>query len=194
VQERFDRRLAAVWCFRVWRSSYLLALCVTLAFTAEAKQVKRVPPRASDQFLQGSGFVGRPDVSLAPGTSAFALADFNRDGKIDAATVADSAGTASVLLGNGDGTFQSPVAYAVPANSIPLETGDFNGDGNPDLLVISVSTNPAAAASVSVLLGNGDGTFQAPLVTAISNSSSPFSRKHISEPKARASVLGLSRQ
>jgi len=59
----------------------------------------------------------------------------------------------SVLLGNGDGTFQPPVNYA-PGSSGVATVADVNGDGNEDLLALY-------GDSVGVLLGNGDGTFQA---------------------------------
>ena len=65
----------------------------------------------------------------------------------------------SVLLGNGDGTFQSQVTYAVGSQPSSLSTADFNGDGQADLVVSNLGGN-----NVSVLLGNGDGTFQ-PQVT-----------------------------
>jgi hypothetical protein len=62
----------------------------------------------------------------------------------------------SVLLGNGDGTFQSPQVL-VPGNSFrPLAVGDFNRDGNLDIVTVGGGT-------VNVLLGNGNGTFQPPL-------------------------------
>ena len=61
----------------------------------------------------------------------------------------------SVLLGNGDGTFQDQVTYAVGPLPAALVTGDFNGDGRTDLAVANYDDN-----DVSILLGNGDGTFQ----------------------------------
>ena len=71
----------------------------------------------------------------------------------------------SVLLGNGDGTFQAALLFdtGVPAPTRPdgkrsLAVGDFNGDGSQDLVATNV------AGSVSVLLGNGNGTFRTPLI------------------------------
>jgi FG-GAP-like repeat len=87
---------------------------------------------------------------------AVVTADFNRDGKLDLAlayTNAQQDKFVYILLGNGNGTFQSPVAYPISfspsAAGFPMATGDFNGDGKLDLV-----------AGQSVLLGNGDGTFQ----------------------------------
>ena len=63
--------------------------------------------------------------------------------------------TVSVLLGNGDGTFQNPTSDAVGNDPDAIAVGDFNGDGQLDLAVANDEDN-----TVSVLLGNGDGTFQ----------------------------------
>jgi hypothetical protein len=97
-----------------------------------------------------------------------AAADLNGDGIPD--LVVANAGTppsfsdssVSVLLGKGDGTFQAAVQYSTGNHSLSLAVGDFNGDGIPDLVVVNKGTSPSYAdSSMSVLLGNGDGTFQA---------------------------------
>jgi FG-GAP-like repeat len=83
-----------------------------------------------------------------------AVADFNGDGKLDIAVgnFDNSNPSISILLGNGDGTFQPAVNYNVPCCPSSIMAGDFNGDGKLDLV--------AATDAASVLLGNGDGTFQ----------------------------------
>jgi hypothetical protein len=83
-------------------------------------------------------------------------ADFNGDGKLDLAAANNGDNTVSVLLGNGDGTFQTQVRYPTPSGPHSLIAADFNGDGKLDLAVANEN-----ASSASILLGNGDGTFQA---------------------------------
>jgi len=91
-----------------------------------------------------------------------ATADFNRDGHPDLA-VTRANGALAILLGNGDGSFKSPVDYAVGAGPQGLAIGDFNGDGIPDVAVANAGlvNGTYTGNTVSVLLGNGDGTFRA---------------------------------
>jgi hypothetical protein len=87
---------------------------------------------------------------------AVAVGDFNGDGIPDLAVgTLTNLGfpTVSVLLGNGDGTFQAAKNYGVSSDPVSVAVGDFNGDGIPDLAVGSYGV-------VSILLGNGDGSFQ----------------------------------
>jgi len=88
--------------------------------------------------------------------SPVTVGDFNRDGKLDLAVGNTSPNSVSVLLGNGDGTFQAAVNYGTGSGPMTVAVGDFNGDGKLDLVTANSSSN-----NVSVLLGNGDGTFQA---------------------------------
>jgi hypothetical protein len=112
---------------------------------------------------RGDGtFQASVNYPAGPGPSSIASGDFNGDGKSD--LVVANAGstfgtTVSVLMGNGDGTFQAPVSYPAGEEPFSVAVGDFNMDGKPDLIVADVGASSANA--VSLLLGNGDGTFQA---------------------------------
>src|SRR5437879_2061843 len=85
-----------------------------------------------------------------------AIGDFNDDGKRDLAVADSGSLNLSVVLRNGDGTFQTAVNYGAGTNPESVSVGDFNGDGKPDLVVAN-----NGSGTVSVLLGKGDGTFQA---------------------------------
>ena len=102
---------------------------------------------------------------------SIALADVNGDGKPDMLVANECAsssncndGVVGVLLGNGDGTFQAAVSYdSGGRDALSIAVADVNGDGKPDLLVanLCVSNSNCSNGTVGVLLGNGDGTFQA---------------------------------
>ncbi|HEV3437488.1 MAG TPA: VCBS repeat-containing protein, partial [Gemmata sp.] len=90
-------------------------------------------------------------------SSAIVIGDFNGDGKPDLA-VADYTGDAiQILLNQGNGTFGTPTQINNPIQSPTgsLLAGDFNNDGNLDLVESYVGTN-----EIGLLLGNGNGTFQ----------------------------------
>ena len=94
--------------------------------------------------------------------------DLNGDGIPDVIAATDGESVLHVLLGKGDGSFQSSTV-ALPsllaASFSGLATGDFNGDGKADLAVMTLN-------GLTVLLGNGDGTFQTG--TTISGVTSPI--------------------
>jgi hypothetical protein len=99
------------------------------------------------------GSFGPPKTIYAASAYSTAVADFNRDGKLDLVMSAIGNGTYLVeLLGNGDGTFQKPIVLPQPCTDCYLSAADFNGDGNMDLAV-------ASTGSFAAYLGNGDGTF-----------------------------------
>jgi hypothetical protein len=118
---------------------------------------------------RGDGtFVAETRYGVKSAPTSVAIADFNGDGTPDLAVASYGSSQVSVLLGNGDGTFRTAVGYASSAASSGIQpytvaVGDFNGDGNLDLAVTNYSNIAvpfAAGATVSVLLGAGDGTFQ----------------------------------
>ena len=73
-------------------------------------------------------------------------------------TSSTSDNSVSVLLGNGDGTFQQALNSAAGTDLISVAVGDFSGDGILDLALASY-----LSGKLTVLLGNGDGTFQPPV-------------------------------
>src|SRR5690348_16537464 len=91
-------------------------------------------PAWSQQFLEAPQFaLGTPE-----GPESVAVGDFNGDGKMDLAVTNSfnsSGNTVTVLLGNGNGTFQARVDYATGAFPQAVAVGDFNGDQKQDLAV-----------------------------------------------------------
>ena len=111
-------------------------------------------PVAALSFSNDFYAVGNSPISIVVG-------DFNGDGRLDLAVANYSDNTVSVLLANGEGTFQPAMTYStvdsysnVGYGPLSLAVGDFNGDGKLDLMV---GTNDS---TIGVLYGNGDGTFQ----------------------------------
>jgi hypothetical protein len=98
--------------------------------------------------------LARPPFPVDAHPLGVAVADLNGDGFPDLVTV-NSTGTVSVLIGNGDGTFQPAVSYRVGANPHAVIVGNFSGSGIPDLAVAETGSN-----DIRILLGNGDGTFR----------------------------------
>src|SRR5208283_4389884 len=103
-------------------------------------------------------------------SNSIAEADVNGDGKPDLLVADEYAignccgGAVGVLLGNGDGTFQTAVNYSSGGYAAAsIAVADVNGDGKPDLLAANqcATSSNCNNGSVAVLLGNGDGTFQA---------------------------------
>ena len=174
-----------------------LFLCLTATFLLSQSnpvpQIYRTPSewfRAASRHavpMQTSGSNFAPAVTHNSGghlAVSVAVADVNGDGKPDLVVAnacpssnsnncTDNNGVVSVLLGNGNGTFQPAVAYSSGgyfATSVVVR--DVNGDGSPDLVVSNQCQGIGNCnnGSVSVLLGNGNGTFQ----TAVAYSSGGY--------------------
>src|SRR5256885_8651870 len=144
----------------------LLTLAIFVIMPLEARS-QQPPIKFKTKAIYDSGGFG---------ANAVALSDLNSDGHLDLIVANacpsggcsnDTEGVVSVRVGNGDGTFQAPNNYGSGGNRPTfVEVGDLNGDGKPDLAVANLcrSGNDCSVddtGEVSVLLGNGDGTFQA---------------------------------
>ena len=117
-------------------------------------------------FSGGGTFV----VNQLTTVTGFAVADFNRDHNQDVALITEQqgfpVGQLLVFLGNGDGTFQQPKVLNTTTNPVAVAAGDFNGDGNPDLVVLTNDPNDDGGY-VAVLLGDGKGGFSRPILFRI---------------------------
>jgi hypothetical protein len=121
----------------------------------------------------GDGTFQPPQLAQTAGSQlyyplALAVGDLNGDGRLDIATANNSIGV-SVLLGNGDGTFQPYKLLGSSQGPTWITSGDFNNDGIPDLAVTT------SAGTVDISLGNGDGSFQTFTPIATGNGSNPES-------------------
>jgi hypothetical protein len=151
------------------RVDYATAFGPFYVVAADLNKDRKLDLVVSTQSLAISVLLGNGNGSFGPhvdyadangggagpaGTAA--VGDFNRDGRLDLAIAVPDDNAVSVLLGNGDGTFQTFVEYATPANPTAVAIGDFNRDGKLDLAVATAGV----VGTASLLMGNGDGTFQ----------------------------------
>jgi len=130
-----------------------------LVLAAAALLFAADPARGQCDVTFGAGV----DIATGSLPSGLALADFNRDGRLDIALTNRSSNTLSVLLGNGAGGFGAAINTSI-SNPRALAVGDFNRDGQPDLAVCNF-----AFGTITALLGNGAGGFTAGAVVATGN-------------------------
>jgi hypothetical protein len=148
-------------------TTMVLATLSTLSAWAQVKSTKHASPESGNAKINATTSnppVFLPAVTYASGgqnATSVAVADVNGDGIPDV-LVTNGCGTncvhgsVGVLLGDGDGTFQTAVTYGSGGqDATSVAVGDLNGDGRPDLAVVN-----GGSTKVGVLLGNGDGTFQ----------------------------------
>jgi len=117
-------------------------------------------------FTPGINFTTSTNpATITTNPSAVGIADFNGDGKLDLVTTNNFNNTVSILLGNGNGTFQPPMSINMnvsPSSGCThpdaLVIADFNGDSKSDVAVACTNSS-----NVSILLGKGDGTFASPV-------------------------------
>jgi hypothetical protein len=131
-------------------------------------------------FQPGVGYTTETPGSVGGYPRGVTFADINNDGKMDIITdnfgeptpvdqTTTEPGSISVLYGNGDGTFQTPIQYTPYTFPGGLAVGDFNGDGLPDLAV----TQNYTGHTVGVLLNQPDTANEPPTVTGLSPASGP---------------------
>ncbi len=145
--------------------------------------LNRLDKSASVMLGLGDGTFRMPmTFSLAGAPVAIAVGDLNKDGKPDLAVLEDcgsakcsQAGSVEILMGAGDGSFQSVSSYPVGYSPVSVAVGAINGDKNLDLVVANRCGNDASCQSpgtATVLLGDGTGKFTPGTDIALGNSPS----------------------
>jgi hypothetical protein len=127
-------------------------------------------------FLGNGDGTFQPALSSGAGAGQFGVAvgDFNGDGKPDLALIVNSQ-SLGVMLGDGNGNFAAPVKlFALGTEPDSIAVGDFNKDGKLDAVVSNYGDAAVGPATISVFLGNGDGTFAAPSNLPLPGTADPW--------------------
>jgi hypothetical protein len=118
---------------------------------------------------KGGSFAPAGEVQVGLNPTGLAVGDFNHDGHLDlviasAGTQIMGPGSLLLMLGNGDGTFQTAFKLGDFQHPDSVAVGDFNGDGNPDLVACT-----ADARGATLLLGDGRGRFKSPSLISLNS-------------------------
>ena len=132
------------------------AVLLLAAACGEGRQSATMPGADAGEDLL---FQDQQRFSVGKTPKSVAVADLNGDGVPDIVTANTSSNDISALLGNGDGSFQEQQRYPAGDGPISVAVADLNGDGDPDIVTANAGPVPGSN-DVSVLLGNGDGSFQ----------------------------------
>ena len=133
-------------------------------FTGDGLLDLAVATATSIEVLPGNG-KGAFQSSLldaALGGTALAVGNFSSGGPLELAVGDTNTDSISIVVGNGDGTFQRPQPLAGSGSPSIVVTGDFTGEGSPDLVAVSQASlaDGTTAAEATLFLPNGDGTFR----------------------------------
>jgi hypothetical protein len=135
-----------------------------------AGKAPRVPVKSNVVPMDSTNPLFLPALTYGSGgggAESMVIADLNGDGEPDLVVLngtgeSNGDGSVGVLLGNGDGTFRPALVYDSGGNyATSVAVADLNGDGRPDVVVTNYRGASNGDGLVGVLLGNGDGTFQA---------------------------------
>jgi hypothetical protein len=144
------RRMKTVVRISIVMIATMVVLSATFEFAGgSASSSKKI---AAGPALEFSKTV----IPVGHGPGAIAIADVNHDGKLDVIVANTVDGTVDVLLGDGKGHFSAAAGSPFPCGKNPndIATGDFNGDGNLDLVIANTET-----PYITILLGDGKGGF-----------------------------------
>lgn len=172
-----DGALAMIHIKLQVRSGHLMAAFFFVGTLAFAQTPSFKPPQAYA--------VGTTPVSAATG-------DFNGDGIPDIAVANSGSNNVSVLLGKGDGTFGAAINYDAGVSPSRVIVADINGDGKLDIAVlVNAVASTSAPGMVSTLVGNGNGTFQPPILFALTSEQNPFAVIDLNGDKKADLVINL---
>jgi hypothetical protein len=144
-----------------------------------ARTIRKTPARCwpslealEDRAVPTLSFGAAAAYGVSPGSSPHSVvtADLNGDGKLDLVTADSNSNSISVLLGNGNGTFQTAHTYSTVdsllgfgKDPVAVAVGDFDGRHYANgLPILDLATGNLQDHSISVFVNNGDGTFQTP--------------------------------